>query len=324
MLSGCTHIAQILSCLADLKARFTKALFCLSKYGEELSLQATNDTLSLSATNSAKSAYCRLKYDKQFFSRYNIARPPDQPLDYEPEVLGQLTARSLLSILKHRTVEKTVERCEFSIVDGDHQEDAGEDHDALESKLIIKLYCKHGIVKTHRVLMLTPTSMLAPSMPDAALESRLTIGPRGLKYIIEHFPMPRGAKSDPSLIWNFGDADVEVKSLESSLDPKAHGQVMTEMTISVEEFDIYDIVDLPTTISFHLREFNSTIAFAESMGLPLDLHFTDPAAPLFIDIEGDCFDSLFVISTSTVPGSMASQRSGASQQRSGSVANGQR
>ena len=31
---------------------------------------------------------------------------------------------------------------------------------------------------------------------------------------------------------------------------------MTEMTISVEEFDIYDIVDLPTTISFHLREFN--------------------------------------------------------------------
>lgn len=144
--------------------------------------------------------------------------------------------QSLLSILKHRTVEKTVERCEFAIVDGDQQEDAGEDHDALESKLIIKLYCKHGalrgssyqprsylstgIVKTHRVLMLTPTSMLAPSMPDAALESRLTIGPRGLKYIIEHFPMPRGAKSDPSLIWNFGDADVEVKSLESSLDPK--------------------------------------------------------------------------------------------------------
>lgn len=79
--------------LADMSSSFTKALFCLSKYGGELSLQATNDTLSLSATNSAKSAYCRLKYDKQFFSRYNIARSPDQPLDYEPEVLGQLTAR---------------------------------------------------------------------------------------------------------------------------------------------------------------------------------------------------------------------------------------
>ena len=93
MLSECMHIFRLFPRLTDLAGSFTKALFCLSKYGEELSLQATNDTLSLSATNSAKSAYCRLKYDKQFFSRYHIARPPDQPLDYEPEVLGQLTAR---------------------------------------------------------------------------------------------------------------------------------------------------------------------------------------------------------------------------------------
>ena len=36
------------------------------------------------------------------------------------------------------------------------------------------------------------------------------------------------------------------------------------------------------------------------MTLPLDLHFTDPVSPLFIDIEGDNFESLFVISTSQV------------------------
>ena len=38
------------------------------------------------------------------------------------------------------------------------------------------------------------------------------------------------------------------------------------------------------------------------MTLPLDLRFTDPAAPLFIDIEGDATEALFVISTSQVPG----------------------
>jgi cell cycle checkpoint control protein RAD9A len=38
------------------------------------------------------------------------------------------------------------------------------------------------------------------------------------------------------------------------------------------------------------------------MSLPLDLRFTDPAAPLFIDIEGDATESLFVISTSQVQG----------------------
>jgi cell cycle checkpoint control protein RAD9A len=38
------------------------------------------------------------------------------------------------------------------------------------------------------------------------------------------------------------------------------------------------------------------------MSLTLDLRFTDPAAPLFIDIEGDYSESLFVISTSQVHG----------------------
>ena len=38
------------------------------------------------------------------------------------------------------------------------------------------------------------------------------------------------------------------------------------------------------------------------MSLPLELRFTDPAAPLFIDIEGDATETLFVISTSQVQG----------------------
>jgi len=38
------------------------------------------------------------------------------------------------------------------------------------------------------------------------------------------------------------------------------------------------------------------------MSLALELRFTDPAAPLFIDVEGDAVDILFVISTSQVPG----------------------
>ena len=38
------------------------------------------------------------------------------------------------------------------------------------------------------------------------------------------------------------------------------------------------------------------------MSLPLDLRFTDPSSPLFIDIETDGSDVLFVISTSLVHG----------------------
>jgi cell cycle checkpoint control protein RAD9A len=49
----------------------------------------------------------------------------------------------LLAILKRGASDKTVERCELSIVD---PEVGGteEEEDSLESKLIIRTYCKHG------------------------------------------------------------------------------------------------------------------------------------------------------------------------------------
>ncbi|KAF8210184.1 Rad9-domain-containing protein, partial [Mycena galopus ATCC 62051] len=295
---------------------FTRALTCLSRYGEDLAVYATPESISLSTTNSSKSAYCRFKYGRQFFSKYSVGMPDawanvaDED-EAGPTVSGQLLTKSLLSILRPRTVEKSVERCELSITDGAQANDrSDEDQDGLESKLIVRLHCKHGVVKTHRLLLLTLTSFLAPGAPDPSNESHLTVGPRALRDMIEHFPVAKGARSDPQLIWNFGESEVEVKSFESSLDSKGRTELSTELALSAEEFDLYDMYSTPTTIAFHLREFNATIAFAESMSLALEIRFTDPAAPLFIDVEGDNADTLFVISTSQVPGApMPSQAS---------------
>lgn len=46
----------------------------------------------------------------------------------------------------------------------------------------------------------------------------------------------------------------------------------------------------------------ATIAYADSMSAAIDLRFTNPAAPLFMDIEADNSEGLFVISTSQVHG----------------------
>lgn len=129
-----------------------------------------------------------------------------------------------------------------------------------------------GVTKTHRLPLLTPTALMAPGIPDATNESILTIGPRAVKDMIEHFPIARGTKADPQLIWSFGESEVGLRSLESSFDPKGLSalwkfspiltlvvgkvQLATELTISSEEFDVYNIYAVPTTIAFHLREFN--------------------------------------------------------------------
>lgn len=285
----------------------------MSKYGDELSIYATPERLSLSATNSSKSAYCRIKYEKEFFTRYRVADHQEGRNDQTSDnaenftLTGQLLTKSLLSILRHRTIEKAVERCELSIVEGEAGNELGnEGQDGLESRLIVRLHCKHGVVKTHRLLLLTPTSLMAPGVPNNSNESRLTIGPKALKDMIEHFPVSKGVKADPQLVWSFGNDDVALKSLESSIDSRGKGQLSTELTISAEEFEVYAIDEPPTTIAFHLREFNATIAYADSMSLGMELRFTDPAAPLFIDVEGDCSEALFVISTSHVSSAGAS------------------
>ena len=53
----------------------------------------------------------------------------------------------LLSILKHKTNEKACEKCEFVITDGPSQTvslDDDEERDSLESRLTVRLHCKHG------------------------------------------------------------------------------------------------------------------------------------------------------------------------------------
>ncbi|KAF7782179.1 hypothetical protein Agabi119p4_1555 [Agaricus bisporus var. burnettii] len=286
---------------------FTRALTCLSRYGDELTICAHPHSLSISATNSAKSAYCRFKYDKEFFSRYTLGelhreRPFNDEVEEVQIVKGQLLAKNLLSILRHRTVEKSVERCILSIVEGENgNAESDEEIDSLESKLIVKLLCKHGVVKTHRLVLSVPLALMAPGVPDTPNQARVHIGPAGLRNMLEHFPMQRGTKADPQLIWTFNESEVGLKTCESSMD-KTKGQMSTELIISAEEFDTYDLHASPIIIAFHLREFNATIAYAESMTLALDMCFTETAAPLYIDAEGDCVQGLFVIATSQPPG----------------------
>ena len=75
---------------------FTKALLCLSKYGDELTLHASADDFALSATNSSKSAYCRFRLAKTFFSRYHLEIASDIDSDEmgaPGDVIGQVLTK---------------------------------------------------------------------------------------------------------------------------------------------------------------------------------------------------------------------------------------
>jgi hypothetical protein len=78
---------------------FTRAINCLTRYGDELTICAYPDYFSLSTTNSAKTAFCRFKYEKEYFSRYKVGEPRPRSRMEEEDiselkvVKGQLLAK---------------------------------------------------------------------------------------------------------------------------------------------------------------------------------------------------------------------------------------
>lgn len=116
-----------------------------------------------------------------------------------------------------------------------------------------------GVTKTHKLLLQTPTSLLTPSMPSADIpESHLVISAHALKDLLEPFA---GSGGDPQLIWTFGEEEILIRSWDGGVG-KGNGdgviiQLATELRISAQEFEGYEICEEVREIAFHLREFNA-------------------------------------------------------------------
>ena len=162
MLASTAQLILVMKILMLELLAFTKGVTCLSRYGDEMYMFASAECLILSATNVAETSYCRFQYSRVFFTRYNLGqrgtnRPggSQEPVGVSGQVLAKVSQRppvrryqitddqSLLAVLKRGAGDKTVDKCELSIVDSEDG-DTQEEKDSLESKLVVRMHCKHG------------------------------------------------------------------------------------------------------------------------------------------------------------------------------------
>ncbi|KAI0792161.1 Rad9-domain-containing protein [Abortiporus biennis] len=331
--------------------QFTKILTCLTKFGEDLTIHAKSKKLILHTSNMASTGYSKFVLSSSFFVRYKVSLPgvdgsktagtngnggiqwgndglneegveddEDENNAMSASVDGQVNVKSFLAILKHRTVEKTVTKCDLSIVHpdsnnhnrrrrrGESDSDEDEEYDSLESKLIVKLHCKHGVVKTHKLLLSSISNHRVPS-PLSSSDfnvSKLSISPKQLHDMIDHFHGPGGGNAagkagagsggEKELIWIFEDGEVTIRDQESGMDSGGSRQIATELTIASDEFEDYNLHITPIAIGFYLREFNAILTFSEQSNFTLHIRFTSPHDPLYIQTDsGETYESLFVI-----------------------------
>ncbi|KAB5570994.1 hypothetical protein PHYPO_G00219840 [Pangasianodon hypophthalmus] len=246
-----------------------KAIHSLSRIGEELYLEPTEDGLTLRAVNSSRSAFACFLMTPLFFQRYQA--PPDQAFRCKMPIKSvQTVFRSLSSL------ERSVEKCRIEM-------------NTEQSRLRITLHCKHGLLKTHN-LSFQDCERLQAVFDKDSCTNMLRAQPRLWVDTVLHFP--------PSL----EEVSVSVSSdrvwLRNHVEDDADSSkaMMTELCLSSEEFDHFAIGS-QTSITFCLKELRGLLVFAETAGLPISMYFDEPGSPVVLSVSDSVLEANFVLAT---------------------------
>ncbi|KAF5904955.1 cell cycle checkpoint control protein RAD9A, partial [Clarias magur] len=247
-----------------------KAIHSLSRIGEELYLEPTDDGLTLRAVNSSRSAFACFLMSPLFFQKYQA--PPDQTFRCKMPIKSvQTVFRSLSSL------ERSVEKCRIEM-------------NTEKSCLRIMLHCKYGLLKTHNLSFQDCESLQAVFDKDNCTNV-LQAQPRLWVDTVLHFP--------PSLeevcVSVSGDRVWLRNHVEDAADSSSKA-MMTELCLSSEEFDHFAIGS-QTSITFCLKELRGLLVFAETAGLPVSMYFEEPGSPVVLSVSDSVLEANFVLAT---------------------------
>ncbi|GAA5964577.1 hypothetical protein JCM3765_005242 [Sporobolomyces pararoseus] len=316
---------------------FTRALTCLTKFGEELDFLANSEKVSISSVNSSRTGFSVIHFFENFFINYKLL----------PQTQGggrkrgngtnnkfkfSVNGKSLLSPLKPKSVS-TIESCLIQI--------GGTETDGIgvgttgggECRIIIRLNCQLGVIKTHRLNYSNPNLNNWAKFDISNCFSSWKVSSKILKDWMDHFHLKTTSsggggggsstsltdeitfycKEDSCLLKSFIDENSERAMSENELMNTR--PLTTELSLDVQDFDFYDITLPPPSTSstssgsnddsivytFALKEFKAIIALADVLGSPITSYFIQGGKPLMIEIPSEGSDHLeckFVIATS--------------------------
>ncbi|XP_033717136.1 cell cycle checkpoint control protein RAD9A isoform X4 [Tursiops truncatus] len=253
-----------------------KAVHSLSRIGDELYLEPLEDGLSLRTVNSSRSAYACFLFAPLFFQQYQAATPGQDPLRCK------ILMKSFLSVFRSLVIlEKTVEKCCISL-------------NVRSSRLVVQLYCKYGVRKTHNLSFQDCESLQAVFDP-AVCPHVLCAPARVLGEAVLPFPP---ALAEVTLGIGRGHRII-LRSYQEEADSTIKAMV-TEMSIGGEDFQQLQAQE-GVAITFCLKEFRGLLSFAESANLSLSIYFDGPGRPAIFAIKDSLLDGHFVLATLSEP-----------------------
>ncbi|XP_059788142.1 cell cycle checkpoint control protein RAD9A isoform X1 [Balaenoptera ricei] len=262
--------------------------------------------LSLRTVNSSRSAYACFLFAPLFFQQYQAATPGQDPLRCK------ILMKSFLSVFRSLAMlEKTVEKCCISL-------------NGRSSRLVVQLYCKYGVRKTHNLsfqdceslqavfdpavcphVLRAPARVLGEAVlpfPPALAEVTLGIG-RGHRVILRSYQEEAGEGARHGLGqgaemgWDGAGPRFPPVAVPTDSTVKA---MVTEMSIGGEDFQQLQAQE-GVAITFCLKEFRGLLSFADSANLSLSIYFDGPGRPAIFAIKDSLLDGHFVLATLSEP-----------------------
>ncbi|KAI9844289.1 MAG: hypothetical protein M1837_005699 [Sclerophora amabilis] len=285
--------------------RIHDALVCLSKFSESVSIEARRDKLLLTALNSSKSAYACFTLDsRQFFSKYYFVPEVQQSGDNEGggRFSCSIYNKALLSVFKGRLMDArdkdtAIERCEISIQDRPEK---------AECRLVVKMICRHGVLKTYR-LTYEPFEAMHALFDKTTVRNRWSVSSKMLKEFSEHFgpkteQLDMYSENGRVIFTSYTDKIVhqngrkvgfiEILAFESMLmAPSLSLEILkqplqTSIAVDTMEFEEF-AVEEKLHIAISVKDFKAIVTHAESLNASVSAAYSYPTRPLQFAHQGN-------------------------------------
>ncbi|KAL6234623.1 hypothetical protein BDW75DRAFT_160531 [Aspergillus navahoensis] len=275
------------SLLPQALSQLHDALGCLAKYSDTVGIEAEYDLFRLSALNSSRTAYSAFVFEAEnFFEVYEFRMSGNNigPRKFSCEVY----LKALLSVFVGRTNRRdkdtAVERCEFEV----HEEP-----DATECRLVIRMICGLGVIKSYK-LTYESTTIQHAIFDRSQATNEWTIEPIFLKEIAAHFS-PSAEQVD---IYSENTKVIFTSFTTKITDGKdtLRQPVHTSVAIDKTDFENY-LADDGVHIAISLKDFKAVISHAETARILVTARYTRPCRPLQLAYEFDGIRTEFTLMT---------------------------
>ncbi|EXJ81031.1 hypothetical protein A1O3_07319 [Capronia epimyces CBS 606.96] len=266
-------------------------LTCLAKFDEDVSLEATPQFLRISSLNISKTTHAAFTLNSSFFDRYHFSPGPAQPQPQPKIWTCKIQNRALLAIFRRRLGDQRdrdrdtgLETCECEL-----QANA----DQAECRLIFRLNCRQGVVKTYR-LFYESAEILHAAFDRVGSTNYWSVSSRTLRDVVEYF----GPKTD-QLDWYFQNGKVtftsyteKIQSGKEILKQPMHTSVALERK-DFDDFNVQEGLHIGTMV----KDFRAIVAHAEAMRVQVTARYSRGNRPMQITYEENGLLAEFTLMT---------------------------